>query len=257
MNYIQKYQLINESIVLSESFSILQTTLKIAKNAGEKLGLNIKHIDLSLKKISATIDSESKQHKTSKISDSAKKVTSVTLKEIKKNLDPSIVGKKASIALALIVGVIIVQSLLVAVITSIITKSMLRKSSSKDELDIIQEAANIAMVVGATVIAPIFEELMKKYAIDKKVPWLTTTIFNMYEFITYRMLIKSVGGKELKTIALRGSTVLMHYLTTYVQKRFVEKDKPKTGYAIAVTIHAAWNIAAVLLNDKIMGWVVK
>ena len=111
----------------------------------------------------------------------------------------------------------------------------------------------------AVFIAPVTEEYGRWYALQNNVgvSGFTATI-NVFEFIGYSVKIVMGGGRILGAITLRTLAALMHHFVTAVQIRGFSKGatekKPKPGlnsFLIAVAIHAAWNLLAVVFQVPI------
>jgi len=110
--------------------------------------------------------------------------------------------------------------------------------------------------VVAVVIAPMVEEAAKTYFIKIGMPWIGSSIVFGLEAIMYIMNLVMAGAKVSKVIILRLTALLVHFSTTYVQKKIIDKNGDEStslyvAWACGVAIHASWNTLSLLLNDKI------
>lgn len=112
--------------------------------------------------------------------------------------------------------------------------------------------------VTAIIVAPIVEEAAKAYFISQGMPWVGTGIVFGIEMGLYVLQLLAAGGKLVKVLILRITSLLMHFTTTYVQKTIVDKAKEgeedKAAFIAWVTgvgIHMAWNIFATVANPQI------
>jgi len=117
------------------------------------------------------------------------------------------------------------------------------------------------------IVAPLVEELCKKFAVSGGFEKEFSVLFNAYEMVTYVSRIRKMGIPMLKAIRIRTFTVLMHLTTTIVQwlsknekvQKFLhlKDEQSKTlGYFIGVFIHGAWNFLAATNNQKFLKMVI-
>jgi hypothetical protein len=115
----------------------------------------------------------------------------------------------------------------------------------------------------AIVLAPLVEEAAKTFFIKKDMPWVGTLVVFGLEAVQYIFMLILSGATITGTLILRLATILMHFSTTYVQKKIIDKheigDKKAEyiAWATGVGIHAAWNAVAIVFNTKIMSFISK
>lgn len=120
----------------------------------------------------------------------------------------------------------------------------------------------VSALILSTIVAPMVEEAAKNYFIGKGMPWVGTGVVFGLEFLHYLTRV-TVGGVSaiLKFAIVRSITILMHFSTTYVQKKIIEKGEEKgedarfKAWVVGVGIHSLYNLIAVLLNTKITAFV--
>ena len=161
--------------------------------------------------------------------------------------DPSILEKIVN-SLALIVAIILIQGILTVIIggplSLILSPALL---------------SQVALIIVATVVAPITEEYAKRLAIQEKYPWVFTGIFSVVEGLGYVMILIQAGAKIPAVIIIRLASIMLHFTTTYIQKTLSDKVKAEEldekwdiiGYYVAVGVHATWNSLALIYNQKI------
>jgi len=115
----------------------------------------------------------------------------------------------------------------------------------------------------ALVVAPLVEETAKSFFIKKDMPWIGTSVVFGLEAIHYiAQLIFSGGAAIAKMAVVRLAALLMHFSTTYIQKKIIEKgeaedkDRAFIAWTVGVGIHISWNAMALLINDKTTAWIV-
>jgi hypothetical protein len=158
-------------------------------------------------------------------------------------------GDEITMGLMILIVIFVVQLLASAVILNILLIAGTPLLAAK----------SITMAFMAVFIAPVTEEYGRWYALQNNVgvSGFTATI-NVFEFIGYSVKIVMGGGRILGAITLRTLAALMHHFVTAVQIRGFSKGatekKPKPGlnsFLIAVAIHAAWNLLAVVFQVPI------
>lgn len=107
----------------------------------------------------------------------------------------------------------------------------------------------IGTVVYSILCAPIIEEWGKNLAIEKKVTGTYVLMFNVVEF---SMFVFSGVSPVLRMLPL-----IMHYVTTIMQKYIIEKkvsvfgsDPKHTALVTGTVLHMVWNVFAVLFNPS-------
>ena len=125
----------------------------------------------------------------------------------------------------------------------------------------------IAMAIGAIVVGPLTEEAIKNYFIQEGMPWMGTGIVFGLELLHYVLRFIYSGMKIGKFVLIRLASLLLHFTTTFVQKKIIEsadEDDPDQqlkrawiAYAVGVGIHALWNTMGLVYNEKLVGWAKK
>jgi len=113
---------------------------------------------------------------------------------------------------------------------------------------------HIANILGSCILAPITEELGKKFAASGNFEKEFFIIFNAYEFSGYIYELTKINKLPLlKAIRARTAAVLMHLSTTIIHwlsknekvQKVIKLDDAQSktlGYGISVFIHALWNV---------------
>jgi hypothetical protein len=123
-------------------------------------------------------------------------------------------------------------------------------------------APRIAQQLVAIVVAPMVEEAIKQYFIKQGYPWVGTGVAFGIEFLQYVFGMIASGINIGKALILRVAALLMHFGTTYVQKKIIDssenkydrRDKEKIAWVTGVLMHATWNTLAVIYGEKIGNW---
>jgi len=125
-------------------------------------------------------------------------------------------------------------------------------------------AGDKAFSILAVVVAPMVEEAAKNYFIAQGLPWVGTGIVFGLELLQYLLSLMMQGLKIGKIIILRIASLLMHFGTTFVQKKIIDSsdsdsegdynNKRFIAWTVGVGIHATWNLFAIIYNDQIIGW---
>jgi len=114
---------------------------------------------------------------------------------------------------------------------------------------ILLEFPPIAVFAIASVfIAPLTEEASKYFSIKYKSTGAYFIVFNFVEFSLYFAKLFSLGVPIFSIIITRSTAVLLHYLLTKIHWQAHKDKKEGQGFIIATTIHALWNLFAVLQN---------
>lgn len=100
----------------------------------------------------------------------------------------------------------------------------------------------------AIFVAPLTEEAGKYFSIKKKATGMYFLVFNFVEFTLYLAQLLGLGMSLSTIIISRLLAVMMHYITTMVQWKYIKKGKDKRGFITATIIHTLWNFFASLGN---------
>jgi hypothetical protein len=156
------------------------------------------------------------------------------VKEIFQDMSAEGFGK----AVSLFIIMLIIQSLIVIVISSLGLSGVM------------------SAILAYGIILPIVEEVAKQISIREGFEGEFFIFFNALEFTGYVSNLVKGGMKMIKAILLRGAVIVMHFVTTVVQKAFdkysdeEKQDGSKVAKFIGLVagsfIHALWNITAIL-----------
>ncbi len=119
----------------------------------------------------------------------------------------------------------------------------------------------VAIIMTALVIAPFIEEAAKTFFIKAGMPWIGTGIVFGLELVQYVIQLIVSGGSLVKSLILRLCSLLMHFSTTFIQKKIIEKGKEKgedrefIAWTVGVSIHILWNTLALIYNTNLSSWV--
>lgn len=109
-----------------------------------------------------------------------------------------------------------------------------------------------ATFFGACIIAPLFEEYAKRFALLGNYPYIYTGIFAGLEAMIYIIGMTAAGTPLATALIARGIAFVFHFSTTMVQKHYhdqaVKDDNETTsnmGYWVAVCMHFSWNLMAI------------
>lgn len=112
----------------------------------------------------------------------------------------------------------------------------------------------LLMQVTTVVIAPLVEEASKTFFIQAGMPWLGTGVVYGLEAVMYVVQMLMGGVSVAKALISRAVALMMHFSTTYIQKKIIDTSDADESQALflawsaGVAIHAAWNLMAVLMG---------
>jgi RsiW-degrading membrane proteinase PrsW (M82 family) len=102
-------------------------------------------------------------------------------------------------------------------------------------------SAVISSLLGVILVAPIVEEGGKLFSVKQKSTGVYYFVFNLVEYTLY-VAGSVIGGAPVISASLtRIVCALMHWVTTTIHFEANKEGRSKTGYALAVFIHAMWN----------------
>lgn len=121
--------------------------------------------------------------------------------------------------------------------------------------------AEASHYITAIVVAPMTEEGIKNYFIEKGMPWVGTGVVFGLEFLAYVLMMIKGGISIGKALIARLIGLLIHFTTTFIQSKIIDtaevdneddrEQKRLIAYVTGVCIHAAWNTFAVVYNKEI------
>jgi hypothetical protein len=246
----QEIEILVEGISKEKIVNLTKKKLQIVEKLLKKMKINVGKLRGEAKKAGEKIQGEFK--KGTKPEDVGKILTKHAIKNLKAHLnqiEDMELGEKIALGF--------VGFLVVFYFNSVIMTALMMVLSSNPEL---------VMQITAVVVAPMIEEALKSYFINKNMPWTGTLIFSGFELIQY--LIQGVFGglKITKMLIIRLTSLLMHFSTTFIQKKIIETSKEHDidedkaafiAWVTAVVIHASWNTLALYLNPSITAWATK
>ena len=124
-------------------------------------------------------------------------------------------------------------------------------------------------IVTIIVFAPMIEEAAKNYFIKTKIPWLGTGITFGIELINYVLSLMMLGATLPQALLLRIPGLMMHFVTTFIQKKIMDKKENEEdeetvkknhdfkAWVIGVSLHSAWNLLGVIYNLEILRFVTR
>jgi hypothetical protein len=122
----------------------------------------------------------------------------------------------------------------------------------------------VVTYITSIIVAPMIEEAAKNYFIARGMPWVGTGVVFGLELIQYMLGVLFSGTKVIiKFLALRIVALLMHFSTTYVQKKIIEKgeesgkDAAFKAWIVGVGIHMLWNLFATIYQKQLSNFVTK
>ena len=109
----------------------------------------------------------------------------------------------------------------------------------------------IAGLIVGIVVAPLVEEASKLISVKNNFTWEYFTIFNLYEFTSYVILLVSqLHLNPITAILVRLPALAMHLINTLIHVDAKERDDSNGGYKVTVAIHAIFNTLAPMLISK-------
>ena len=179
-----------------------------------------------------------------KVSSSIKNFMTGALKNATKQVGNLTVTKKVIIGIASFFVIIFTSSLIMGLVGPLVGPQLITQLT-------------------VVVIAPMVEEAAKTFFITQGMPWVGTGVVFGIEGVMYLVQLFFGGFRMTRAIILRLSTLLMHFATTFVQKKIIDSKKTDEenglfiAWATGVAIHASWNTLALLSNDKVTAFLIK
>ena len=114
-----------------------------------------------------------------------------------------------------------------------------------------------ATYITTIIVAPMVEEATKAYFIDLGMPWVGTGIVFGIELGMYMFTLISLGANKVRALLVRLITLLVHFTTTFIQKKIVEKNEDDEtakikAWAVGVGIHMSWNLFGMIGHPMFM-----
>lgn len=239
-----------EGITRDKLKTFSQKNMKIIEKALHGAKANINGLRQNAKRYAKTLEKDFKSGMTQE--EASKRMVKdgvvVITKEIKAMKEKAIgewtTEKKIWVAILMFVLIFYVNTILMLLLTHMLKNPQL------------------AMHITTIIIGPMVEESVKAYFIEKGMPWVGTGVVFGIELVYYLCGMMFGGIKVIsKFLLLRLGTLLMHFTTTYVQKKIIEsgeaaeKDRRFIAWTVGVGIHVLWNIMSIVYEKEIAGWV--
>jgi len=262
-NYLGFLQSIEQSYVITETDYLIEIIskekltnltkkqLEFVEKTFAKYKINISSLKSKAKQQAYKLKAEFDKGKTPE--EVSNKLVLHVSKEVKNVLKKS-KDKIKEISTTKKILISIIAFLIMVYVNTIISQLLLLVISNPSTI--------ISIIV--LVVAPMIEEASKNFFIKKDMPWIGTSVVFGLEAVHYiAQLIFSGGAAIARMAVIRLVALLMHFSTTYVQKKIIEKgeaeekDRAFIAWTIGVGIHVSWNALALLINDKTTAWIVK
>lgn len=121
-----------------------------------------------------------------------------------------------------------------------------------------------ALHITCVVVAPMVEEALKSFFIAKGMPWVGTGVVFGLELVNYMFNGMKMGLRLGRFLIARLCGLLMHFSTTFVQKKIIDSASEESkseamfvAWATGFAIHAMWNLMAVVYAEDIGRLLVK
>lgn len=254
---IERTQVITEMDYLIEMISkekianMSKKQMQYIEKAMKKLGIGIDYIKAQGKKMSKKIKSDYDKGKTFEVSAkevtaSASRVVSQAVEKAKDDILALSTGEKILVAILAFLVIFYFNSALGLLVLAIVG-------------DPVRTTAILAVII-----APMVEEAAKNYFIERDMPWIGTGVFAGLEALHYLAALIFGGASVIAKFAIvRMSTLGLHFATTAIQKKIidkgkdVDKDRKFIAWLTGFGIHATWNTLGLVYNAKIVAWVMK
>ncbi len=226
--------------------------IAVAEKILKDNGVNISEIKSKAKLIAKSFEKEIKLgYKNNipplKIGEKISKKVGIEIKKSIKSIKKSITTDIGN-SIVLLIGLIFISMIAVALVAPIFFLLGIPKAT---------------MIFSVLIAAPLLEEFFKRMAIFEGYPWIYTGIFAGFEFFQY-VIVAAIGGLSMGPfIIMRLAGVIMHFMSTTIQKYYYDKSKNDNespeqevfnkkginGYYLAVLLHFTWNLMALLGQD--------
>lgn len=249
LHSIERSYMINEQDYLIEMISkeklvnLTQKQLKYIEKALIKMKVGVASVKAKAKSFSVKLKKDydkgmSSDQASKQITSDAVSVVGKALYQVKDKVLEMSMGEKILVGICAFLIIIYINTVLgsIAVLTL---------------------GPEIGSTIISVIIAPMVEEAAKNFFIREKMPWVGTSIVFGAEALhyIYQLFHAGLGGLS-KILILRLAAILMHFSTTYIQKKIIEsgEDREFIAWIVGVGIHSSWNILGILLNQKIGAW---
>lgn len=246
---------INERELLNElSLGDIKKVFKkinIAEKIVERYGITKSSIKSVALQCSKTVKNLYKKGTTPE--EASKEISNIILEKSKNNLkllskkvNELSIGEKIFIALIMIYILLVFSSIISTVLAVFVDQETL-------------------ISITTIIVAPMLEEALKSFFINMNMPWTGTAVVFGIELIQYVIMILLTEGKLVKALLVRAAGLLMHFTTTFIQKKLIDAAKGSNheevvlfaAWLSGVCIHVTWNFIAVKYNTQLTGWLNK
>jgi hypothetical protein len=249
INTVTEFDQLTEAIDLKKLKDLMPKKLQLIEKALSryKIGINgLKNkAKAESKNLKKEFDSGKSPEDVSKIiTKRASQAISQSLNKSKDKLMGLNLTEKILISLVAFLVIVYINTLLVSVLT------------------LSGVGPDIAHKVLSIVIAPMVEEAAKTFFIERGLPWVGTAVVFGLEYIQYTIQLIFKGPAVIgRMMIVRLSSLLLHFTTTFIQKKIIEKGEENkkdylfTAWIAGVAVHSMWNILAAVYQENIAGWV--
>lgn len=223
--------------LIEKSKKVYTNNMKVMKKLLKDHGIDINKLESRARGIGNSIKSDLKNNNEKSIT---KKIADVITKFIEESSEglKHITDSKVKRSLLLFICIFIINHCLM--------------------ISIMVISPQISLIIGVCIMSPIIEEVSKNIAIKGDYPWIYTGIFSGIEFVEYIIILLLSGVPLRAAIPMRAITVIMHFVTSMIQKYFKEKgdkidDNTKNviGLYIGITVHVIFNVL-LIFNKKVL-----
>lgn len=121
----------------------------------------------------------------------------------------------------------------------------------------------VGLTLVAIIVGPILEEAVKAYFVANNMAYIGTAVTFGIEYLNYVVMMVGSGMALPVAMMIRVIPLMMHFITTWIQKFFYEKGKETgipsemekqqfVGWCGGVAFHMAFNALALIYNDELI-----
>ncbi len=204
-----------------------QKMVEYSKKGLSRYNINTSFINRFSNKIKKTIEVSYKNGVSSE--KAANGLITDFMKEIKSIVGNMSLPKKIMLGVIVFIIVVLLNTLFMQMGVTLLAKYGLSLDTT------------IALMV--PIAGPLFEEAAKNFFIQIKMPWVGTGVVFGMEAMMYLYRFWKMGKLSLQNVISRVIALGFHFLTTLLQKKYIDKhpDKVFTAYLIGFMCHFVWN----------------
>lgn len=241
-----------EFITMDKLKAFSQDKMKIIEKVLIKFKVNVSSIRSTAKSQAAQLKKEfdagkSPEEISKQVSKQVGKAAAVEMKNLRKKAWDASIGQKIWFCVAMFFIIFYFNTLIGMLLASVLSNPVVINN------------------IVAIVIGPMVEEAVKTYFIEQGIPWMGTGIVFGLELVHYVTNVMFGGITVVsKYLLARLTSLLMHFGTTWIQKKIIESGEAKgedrrfIAWVVAVGVHASWNALSIYyMNDKVTSWINK